>query len=61
MASPLGVTAGPDSAAGPVLVAQTGGLALVFSITRRDLFDMAKQILEDIETITELDGPPKHH
>jgi|GEM_PF-4940536 len=50
-----------NTAAGPVLVAQTGGLALVFSITRRDLFDMAKQILEDLQSIEQIDSPPMHH
>jgi hypothetical protein len=49
------------TAAGPVLVAQTGGLALIFSLTRRDLFDMAKQILEDLENIEEIESPPRHH
>ena len=46
---------------GPVLVTQTGGLALVFSVNRRDLFDMARQILEDLHTIEDIDGPPKRH
>ncbi|MGE0008173.1 MAG: hypothetical protein AB7S92_21640 [Parvibaculaceae bacterium] len=50
-----------DTAAGPVLVAQTGGLALIFSVTRRDLFDMARQILEDLHTIEDIGGPPRHH
>lgn len=46
---------------GPVLVTQTGGLALVFSVNRRELFDMATQILEDLHTIEDIDGPPRHH
>lgn len=50
-----------NTAHGPVLVTQTGGLALVFSVSRRDLFDMARHILEDLHTIEDLDGPPRHH
>ena len=50
-----------NTVAGPVLVAQTGGLALIFSITHSNLVDMAKQILEDLENIEEIDRPPRHH
>jgi hypothetical protein len=50
-----------NTVAGPVLVAQTGGLALVFSITHSNLVNMAKQILEDLENIEEIDRPPRHH
>jgi hypothetical protein len=50
-----------NTARGPVLVTQTGGLALVFSVSRRDLFDMARHILEDLHTIEDIDGPPRHH
>jgi hypothetical protein len=50
-----------DTPHGPVLVTQTGGLALVFSVSRRDLFDMARHILDDLQTIDDIDGPPRHH
>ena len=50
-----------NTVAGPVLVAQTGGLALIFSITHSNLVNMAKQILEDLENIEEIDRPPRHH
>jgi hypothetical protein len=50
-----------NTVAGPVLVAQAGGLALVFSITHSNLVNMAKQILEDLENIEEIDRPPRHH
>ena len=50
-----------NTVAGPVLVAQAGGLALIFSITHSNLVNMAKQILEDLENIEEIDRPPRHH
>jgi hypothetical protein len=50
-----------NTIAGPVLVAQTGGLALIFGMTHGDLLDMARRILEDIDNTEDIESPPKHH
>lgn len=38
-----------DTAKGPVLVAEVGGLTLVFTISEWDLVEMAQQILDDFD------------
>lgn len=50
-----------DTAGGPVVVAQVGGLTLVFTISEQDLVEMAHQILFDYDETGADIPPPKRH
>ena len=50
-----------DTAGGPVVVAQVGGLTLVFTISEQDLVEMAHQILFDYDETGESGPRPKRH
>ncbi len=50
-----------DTAKGPVVVAQVGGLTLVFTISESDLVEMAQEILESYDEASPRHLPSQRH